>query len=83
MLEFLKINISEKDTFTNSSEKIFLKPERIYLISTKVQKIPEDKKGSGMITRIVTPGKWKENFSAKEKSVMKEIMDDTLKKLEY
>lgn len=47
------------------------------------EKIPEDLKGSGKVTRSATPGKWKDNLSEKEASIMEKIMSKTLQKFGY
>ena len=46
-------------------------------------KIPENQKGSGKVTRTASPGKWKENFSEEEQKIMNEIMEETLTKCGY
>ena len=46
-------------------------------------KIPQEKKGSGKVTRSASPGKWKENFSQEEQEIMNQIMNETLIKLGY
>jgi hypothetical protein len=47
------------------------------------EKIPENKKGSGKVTRSASPGKWKESFSEEEKEIMIEIMSEKLKEFGY
>jgi len=47
------------------------------------ENIPSEKKGLGKFNRSATPGKWKENFSKKEQTLMDEIMGKTLKRLGY
>ncbi len=49
----------------------------------KFENISEDEKGEGKFRRSATPGKWKENFNEDEKSVMEEIMGESLRKLGY
>jgi len=46
-------------------------------------KIPEDKKGPGKVTRSASPGKWKENFTEEEQKIMNDIMEDRLNKCGY
>jgi len=45
--------------------------------------IPREEKGKGKVTRSATPGMWKKNFSDKEKKIIDEIMNETLKKFGY
>jgi len=45
--------------------------------------IPSNEKGSGKFTRSATPGKWKENFSEEEQTLMNEIMGPMLKNFDY
>lgn len=47
------------------------------------ENIPQEQKGKGKITRSATPGKWKDNLSEKELSIMKKIMSKTLQKFGY
>ncbi len=47
------------------------------------EKIPEDLKGSGKVTRSATPGKWRKNFTAEEIKIMDEIIGKSLQKLGY
>lgn len=47
------------------------------------ENIPSQSKGKGKFNRYATPGKWKENFNEEEKKLMKSIMENTLKKLNY
>ena len=65
--------------------QVHISEEKIKEIVEKFsfEKIPEEEKGSGKITRFATPGKWKENFSEEEIKMMNDIMGETLKKLGY
>jgi len=88
------IKIKYEDLRTNTPEIL----QKIYnFIGIKVPKkqlkhlvdyysfenIPEEKKGTGKVTRTATPGKWKENFNDKEKKLLNEMMKKTLRKLGY
>jgi len=70
MYKFLEINIDEKNLEKIVNQYIF-------------EKIPENQKGKGKFKRFASPGKWKENFSNKEKKLMNVIMNDTLQKFDY
>jgi hypothetical protein len=47
------------------------------------ENLPQEKTGSGKVTRSASPGKWKEHFSDKEQELMNQIMRQTLKKAGY
>jgi len=47
------------------------------------ENIPDKMKGKGKFARSASPGKWKENFSEKEKKIMNDIMNETLRELGY
>jgi len=70
LYDFLEIDIS-KDEIQNIISKF------------DFNNIPERNKGSGKFHRSASPGKWKENFNEEEKSIMNEIMGETLKKIGY
>jgi len=70
MYSFLEIKISEKELKSIIDKYNF-------------KNIPEEKRGTGKIARIASPGKWKENFSEEEKIVINEIMKEYLQMLGY
>ena len=47
------------------------------------QNIPDNRKGSGQVTRSATPGKWQENFNEEEKKILNQIMGPMLRKFGY
>ncbi len=47
------------------------------------ENVPSELKGKGKFRRFATPGKWKENFSKSEISLMEKIMGKTLGELGY
>ena len=47
------------------------------------EKIPKDQKGDGKFYRSAQPGKWRENFTDDEITIIEEIMGPMLKKLKY
>ena len=90
----LKIKIKYEDLLQNTSselKKIYdfigidISEDKLNKIIQKYSfdKISEDKKGSGKVTRSATPGKWKENFSEEEQKIMQDIMGKTLSDLGY
>ncbi len=70
IFDFLDVNLSD---------------ERLKRISDRLsfENIPKDEKGKGKRRRSATPGKWKENFSEKEKEVMHKIMAKTIEAIGY
>lgn len=47
------------------------------------ENVPLDLKGNDRAVRSASPGKWKEAFSKEEKTILNEIMNETLSKLGY
>ena len=68
--KFIDISISKEDL-----QKIVEK--------YSFENIPDRNKGPGKVTRSASPGKWKENFSEEEQTIMNKIMGDALKRLGY
>ncbi len=68
--EFMGVEISK-----NELEKLIDK--------FSFKNIPKDQKGSGKFVRSASPGKWKENFTDEEITIMENIMNPMLKKLNY
>ena len=70
LYKFIEVNISKNEV-------------KELIEKYRFENIPNEKKGKGKVTRFATPGKWKENFSEEEKTMMEEIMGPTLRKLGY
>jgi len=70
IFDFLKLNVN-KDKLHGIVEKL------------SFEKIPIKEKGKGKRKRIAQPGKWKENFTEKEKEIMHKIMASTIKDIGY
>jgi len=68
--QFLEIDISEEELQTLVSRHSF-------------ENIPEKNKGKGKFARSASPGKWKENLTEEEKSVMEKVMTRMLTNLGY
>lgn len=68
--DFLQIDIKR-----NELEKIVEK--------NRFENIPNELKGKGKFTRFASIGKWEENFTEFEKSIINEIMGSTLEKIGY
>jgi len=68
--EFLGIDIPE-DTLSDIVNKF------------SFENLPENEKGSGKFRRFAQPGLWRDNFNEDEKQIIKEIMNETLKKIGY
>lgn len=68
--QFLEIDINEEDL-------------RKLVETYSFENIPTEKRGTGKVVRSASPGKWKESFNENEKSVMNEVMGDTLRKIGY
>jgi len=68
--KFLEIDVPEEKLKNRVERKSF-------------ENIPNDKKGIGKSRRFATPGKWKDNLTNEEKSIMNKIMGPTLQDLDY
>jgi len=47
------------------------------------ENIPQNERGKGKFKRFASPGMWKENFNDEEKSLLNNLIGETLKKLGY
>lgn len=70
LYEFLQIDINQNEIHNIIQKYSF-------------EKIPPSLKGSGKFFRSAKPGAWKNNFSKEELTVIEEIMNKTLRTLEY
>jgi len=70
LYKFIEVDISKKELDSIVKKYSF-------------KNIPNEEKGKGKFIRSATPGKWKENYTTKEKKIMTEIMQKMLKKLGY